>query len=137
MMEVAIRTREGISWSWRQFGSKFLLFGLVPFIVLYVIFSIVFNNELGNSVVLYEGQNWGEIAKLSGHRDYVIFSEFSPDSQYFLTVSKDNMVQVRDSHRGAIISTLKGDNDGISSAEFSADGQFVLTRGDSDVRLWA
>src|SRR5579872_139414 len=74
---------------------------------------------------------------LKGHKNFVVWSEFSPDSQRVVTGSLDHTARVWDVTDGRLLATLQHEGV-VSHARFSPDGERILTAStDQTARMWS
>ncbi|MGB0839581.1 MAG: NACHT and WD repeat domain-containing protein, partial [Chitinophagales bacterium] len=75
-------------------------------------------------------------AETSGHRDEVLYADFAPNGQQFLTTSKDSLIRIWDLD-GTLNQTLKGHKAYVFFAQFSNSGRYIVsTSRDNTARLW-
>jgi WD40 repeat protein len=93
--------------------------------------------SLDNTARLFDRASGAEIARFTGHDDWVQSAVFSPDGAQVLTASHDRTARLFDRGSGAEIARFTGHEDWVRSAVFSPDGAQVLTAsGDSTARLF-
>jgi WD40 repeat protein len=67
-----------------------------------------------------------EVASLAGHSNYVCSVAVSPDGQYIVSGSDDNLVKVWSVSGGKEVVSLAGHAVTVYSVAFSADGLFEI-----------
>ena len=80
------------------------------------------------------------LAPLTGHKDWVISAEFSPDAMLAVTASRDGIALVWQ-HYGAAEWRIKarffGHGGGVAGARFSSDSRSIITASkDGTARMW-
>jgi eukaryotic-like serine/threonine-protein kinase len=92
---------------------------------------------LANNALLEALHACREQRTLSGHRDAVLFTAFSPDGRRVLTTSADKTARIWDALTGGVVATLQGHGEKVVSASFSPDSTRVATiSADKTARTW-
>jgi WD40 repeat protein/serine/threonine protein kinase len=74
---------------------------------------------------------------LSGHTDSVQAVDFSPDRQYVVSASRDNLLILWDVETGEVVRRLDGHQGDVLSVTFSRDGSLLASGGtDNTIILW-
>jgi WD40 repeat protein len=77
-----------------------------------------------------------EVASLARHTDSVWSVAFSPDGQYIVSGSMDNLVKVWSVSGGKEVASLAGHTKSVFSGAFSPDGQHIVAgSGDKLVKV--
>ncbi len=82
-------------------------------------------------------ENKEPLVTLKGHKNKVIYNQFSPDGKYLVSTSYDKTARLWDVKTGKEISVFKGHKHIVEKAVFSQDGTKILTlANDFTARLW-
>ncbi len=82
-------------------------------------------------------ENAKPLKKLEGHKNKVVFNQFSPDGKYLVSTSWDKTARVWDVKTGKEVNVFKGHRHIVDRAVFSQDGTKLLTiANDFTARLW-
>jgi WD40 repeat protein/LysM repeat protein len=74
---------------------------------------------------------------LEGHKNKMIFNQFSPDGSKLITTSWDKTARLWDVNTGKEIGSLTGHTHIVSEAYFSPDGKYIVSLGqDFSARIW-
>lgn len=74
---------------------------------------------------------------LTGHKNHVVYTQFSPDGRYLISTSWDKTARLWDIHTEEMVGIFKGHKHIVEKASFSEDGKYFLTVGeDYTARLW-
>jgi WD40 repeat protein len=77
-----------------------------------------------------------EINRIQGHKNFVIGIAFSPDGETIATASADNTVKLWN-RQGKLLQTLTGHENWVNGIAFSPDGETIASAsGDNTVKLW-
>ncbi|HEV8284384.1 MAG TPA: caspase family protein [Chitinophagaceae bacterium] len=88
--------------------------------------------------LLFVGLIYGQQPKLIvpiGHTDDILSVNFSQDSKYIVTTSKDKAVKVWEASSGKLLFNLEGIESSIDSANFSHDGKLLVTVSEVDTTI--
>lgn len=90
-----------------------------------------------NTAQVWEVATGREVARLTGHTDWITDAKFSFDGTQVVTASWDDTVRIWDARNGKIITVLVGHEDEVTHAVFSPDGTRVVTASkDNTARIW-
>ena len=86
---------------------------------------------------LYDAHTGAEVARLTGHRDWVSSVAFSPDGNTLASGSRDDTIRLWDVQTGEERSTIRGHTENVLSVAFSPDGNTLASGSrDATIRLW-
>lgn len=72
-----------------------------------------------------------------GHTKTIYSAQFSPDSKYVVTASKDKTAKMWESSSGKLLYSLEGFDYSVNSAQFSPDGKNIVTASsDKTIKIW-
>jgi len=87
-------------------------------------------------VILYDAENWREVARFEGHDLSVRDAQFSPDGRLLISSSVDRTTRLWDASTGAPIAALEAGG-GLRDGRFSPDGSLALTGSKGGtIQLW-
>ncbi|KAJ4288070.1 hypothetical protein N0V90_012087 [Kalmusia sp. IMI 367209] len=93
--------------------------------------------EHDRTIKLYDTTSNAVLQILRGHRNFVRFIEFSPDSKLVASASWGNTIKLWDATLGVLHQTLRGHTDKILAIAFSLDRKLLASASrDKTVRLW-
>ncbi|MCP4695634.1 MAG: hypothetical protein GY862_02125 [Gammaproteobacteria bacterium] len=91
----------------------------------------------GNTARLWDVQSGRVLHTLSGHKSYVNYAAFNPDSTQLVTASSDNTVRLWDVQSGRVLHIFSGHKKSVTHTVFSPNGtQLVTASSDNTARLW-
>lgn len=78
-----------------------------------------------------------EMARMTGHRDWIKACSLSPDGNQILSASMDNTLKLWDAASGLELATLEGHSDVVTDCAFHPDGRKALSASkDRTMKLW-
>ena len=86
------------------------------------------------SVASFYGQQPKLIIPI-GHVDDILSIDFSPDSKYIVTTSRDKTAGVWETESGKLLFSITGQNSPFTDAKFSHNGKMLLTVEDVDTTI--
>ncbi|MBW4479981.1 MAG: CHAT domain-containing protein [Tolypothrix brevis GSE-NOS-MK-07-07A] len=96
---------------------------------------IITSKSSQNSTLLWNIASKFKI-ELKGHKGHIKSNNFSPDSKYIVTASRNGDVLLWD-NSGKFIIKMQGHQDALYSAKFSSDGKLIITTSlDGTAILW-
>ena len=88
-------------------------------------------------VKLWDPIRGAELARMQGHKDYVMGVAWSPDGKRLASAGADRLVIAWDAKTGRKLSTMRGHNDFVDAVAWSPDGTRLASAGlDNSVRVW-
>jgi WD40 repeat protein/serine/threonine protein kinase len=73
----------------------------------------------------------------SGHTNFVLSVDYSPDGQQIASASADGTIRLWDVASGALVHRLSGHSAAVNEVHFSADGtRLISASADGSLRLW-
>ncbi|NWG16436.1 MAG: TIR domain-containing protein [Chloroflexi bacterium] len=89
------------------------------------------------SVNVWDAASGERRLSLTGHSEYVVGIEWSPDGSRILTASRDGTAKIWDAENGALQLTLAGHTDDVNAAAWSPDGARIVTvSSDKTAKIW-
>jgi WD40 repeat protein len=84
---------------------------------------IVFGQRQPPEESVFDAQTGEKLFAISGHRDYIQFAVFSPDSSRLVSCSRDTTARVWDTKTGRLVATFTGHTAEVGAVAFSPDGK--------------